>query len=215
VGMWFVDGRLLVDNTRNTGGNIGGGYRYFDAWTNRLWGVGVWYDIDDTHSETFHQIGASFETLGDSFDYRFNAYIPLDRTKQNAVAMTGFDLEAGIPVRGFESHNVRAFVGYYFFDVRNDYDVHGVSGRVEGNLLPNLSVQLEVTNDRMFDTNIVFGVSLFFGGDSVPAGRGGNVPYRAIRGQSPTFGGGYSAFGQPGRRIFDSMQRNHNIVVND
>lgn len=238
-GMWFVDGRLLLDNHTNSGGNIGAGYRYLDPWMNRLWGASLWYDVDDTHRETFHQVGISLESLGDFFDFRTNVYIPvgdteettgfsaaaarfsgrgilLDRTRFEEVAMTGLDIEGGVPVPGFEPYSLRAYAGYYFFDADGNPDLHGVSGRVEGYLLPNLSLQLELTHDRVFDTNLVFAVSVFFGGEAVPASSAGGLPYRAIRGQSPTYDGGVgvpvqSGFGRS--RLYDTVQRNYNVVV--
>jgi len=49
-------------------------------------------------------------------------------------------------------------------------------GRLEGQVTPNLSVQLSLTNDRVFDTNLVFGVCWTLPGGSQHHGGASATP---------------------------------------
>lgn len=79
----FLEGRLLVStDDGQLGGNLLVGHRLYNAKTNRTVGGYVAYDIRDTGDSVFNQLGAGLETLGETWDARVNAYIPIGGTRQ-------------------------------------------------------------------------------------------------------------------------------------
>ncbi|NER25337.1 MAG: hypothetical protein F6J96_32505 [Symploca sp. SIO1C2] len=86
----FLEGRLLLDNGANVGGNILVGYRAFNPELNRSFGGYIGYDNRDTGDSTFNQIGLGLESLGEIWDLRLNGYIPVGDTRQ-VVASSTFD----------------------------------------------------------------------------------------------------------------------------
>lgn len=219
--LWFFEPRFVLQNDGQVGGNLGLGYRFYDAHTDRVWGLNFWNDVDNTHRNFFYQTGVGFESLGDIFDFRANGYIPLgekekayghspiastrrfggrfilfDRDRFEEQAMTGFDLEGGVRLPGTfaREHDIRAYAGYYRYDSDGAPEFDGVSGRIEGNVTPNLLLQLIVTDDDVFDTNVIFGVSwAFSGGSNHVAG----LPNSARE------------------RIAQPVYRNYNVVVTE
>ena len=185
----FNDSRFVITNSGGLGGNLGFGYRFFEPETDRVYGGSLWYDIDNTRSLLFQQLGLSLETYGSDFDVRGNAYLPVGpETRQDSLlmvpgslafsgqnlvytqnrgwyaAMKGVDLEAGIPVPGSiaESIDLRVYGGGYFY--HNAYhDIPGVSTRARANVLPGLDLELQVTYDSFFETRAFAGVSWTFG----------------------------------------------------
>jgi trimeric autotransporter adhesin len=78
----YLIGRLLLDNDANLGGNVLFGYRVYQPTANRIYGAYLSYDNRDTGSNVFSQLGIGVETLGDIWDARLNAYIPLGDPRQ-------------------------------------------------------------------------------------------------------------------------------------
>ena len=96
----FLEGRLLLDNDAQLGGNILLGYRAFNPELNRSFGGYIGYDKRDTGDSTFHQIGLGLESLGEIWDFRLNGYLPVGDTRQVVASSTfdtGFQL-AGTPI---------------------------------------------------------------------------------------------------------------------
>ncbi len=86
----FLEGRLLVDNGAQLGGNILLGYRAFNPELNRSFGGYVGYDNRDTGDSTFNQIGLGLESLGEIWDFHLNGYLPVGDARQ-VVASSTFD----------------------------------------------------------------------------------------------------------------------------
>jgi hypothetical protein len=79
----FLEGRLLLSTENSlTSGNIILGHRFLSSKSNRLYGASIAYDTRDTGKSTFHQVGVGVEILGESWDIRANAYIPVGETRQ-------------------------------------------------------------------------------------------------------------------------------------
>ena len=69
-------GKLFEDDMRE--GNFALGYRQMQA---NGWNIGVWGGYDIRRSEfgnTFHQLAGGIEALSDRWDFRANAYLPLN-----------------------------------------------------------------------------------------------------------------------------------------
>ncbi|MGJ3246549.1 MAG: right-handed parallel beta-helix repeat-containing protein [Elainellaceae cyanobacterium] len=80
----FLEGRLLLDNSANLGGNLLLGHRSYSQTLDRLFGGYVAYDIRNTGNIVFHQLGLGIESLGEIWDFRANAYLPIGDTRQLA-----------------------------------------------------------------------------------------------------------------------------------
>lgn len=78
----FLEGRLLLDNSANVGGNLLLGYRTYSAASDRTFGGYVSYDNRNTGNSVFSQIGVGLESLGQRWDVRANAYFPVGDTRQ-------------------------------------------------------------------------------------------------------------------------------------
>jgi trimeric autotransporter adhesin len=98
----FVDGQVLLDNGGNFGGDVVLGYRAYDADKNRIWGGYVGFDHRQTDESSFNQIGLGVESLGRTWDFRANAYLPIGDTR-NLLDQTSFD-SGTQNVRGFQGH---------------------------------------------------------------------------------------------------------------
>ncbi|MBW4512021.1 MAG: right-handed parallel beta-helix repeat-containing protein [Scytonematopsis contorta HA4267-MV1] len=78
----FFQGKLLIDNNSNFGGNLVLGHRFYSPEDKLIVGGYVAYDMRDTDRNDFRQIGTGFEALSDFWDFRANAYIPVGNTRK-------------------------------------------------------------------------------------------------------------------------------------
>jgi hypothetical protein len=169
------------------GGNIVVGQRFYSPSRNRILGGYLSYDVRDTGNNVFHQIGAGFERLGDDWDLRVNAYLPVGntreqtslflsnpffqqnflvqgRTRQFEVAMGGFDVEAGGRLLRLGNGDLRGYAGVYYYGAVGSDDAFGIRGRLEARPTDNLRLGLSVQNDRLFDTKVVLSLGVNFPG---------------------------------------------------
>ncbi len=81
----FLEGRLSLSTEKSlVSGNVVLGHRFYSPNANRIFGGYIAYDARDTGKSSFNQIGAGVESLGESFDFRANAYIPVGDTRHLA-----------------------------------------------------------------------------------------------------------------------------------
>ncbi|NET55692.1 MAG: right-handed parallel beta-helix repeat-containing protein [Symploca sp. SIO2E6] len=78
----FLEGRLLLDNDTNISSNLILGHRFYDSQLQRIFGGYFAYDSRNTDSNSFHQLAAGWESLGEFWDFRTNVYIPIGDTRQ-------------------------------------------------------------------------------------------------------------------------------------
>ena len=193
--LFFADVRGFTDMSNGWGGNFGGGYRRYLPMFDRILGVNAYYDYDNTSGVLFREIGFGAESLGALYDIRANAYLPtgvssqtlgisningtqvfeahimkVDQLKQLANALHGFDSEIGFPLPGRISkrHDVRVFGGGYWFEGPNVSSFGGWKARIQANVVPSVAINLQVSDDAQFHTNVVFGASWTFGGYRQP-----------------------------------------------
>ena len=177
------------------GMNLGGGIRYYSERWDRIWGANVFYDYDNSSGGLFREVGFGFESLGSLLDVRANAYVPNGKTErllstelvqgsQHFVghqllydnlltfgdALRGADWELGIPIPGRipQRHDLRVFGGGYHYNGTSVQGFTGWKARAQLNVVQNLVVQLEVMNDKIFDTSVVFGATWTYGGFRQP-----------------------------------------------
>lgn len=209
-------GNVLVDNEGDFGFNAGVLYRSYVAEWDRTLGGYLFLDNRRESGTTFNQIGFGLETLGRSWDARTNVYIPVGDTRSGALslvvldtefvgrsilltqraryaeAMTGLESEIGGPLP-WMGDVLRGYLGGYFFN--SDHggdDAWGPMGRLEARLDDNVTLNVAVTHDDVFNTNVFFGAALYLPG-YLPA------PKRAIP--------------EPWARLAEPVFRRHNIVV--
>ncbi|MEI8018930.1 MAG: inverse autotransporter beta domain-containing protein [Schlesneria sp.] len=210
----FADVRGFESTRSRFGGNAGLGYRHLrDDW-NAWGGASVWYDADDTTSKLFQQIGLSFEGLIDRYELRSNVYLPISnsQTFSNSIsgekivgnqllygtavnqgtALRGVDFEVGysMPIR--DRHWLRGFVGGYHFEGGSKGNVDGFKMRVEGVYNNGVTAQLLYTNDQLYGSNLMAGISL-------------QLPYGN---NNPT-----SGWKQPTPSPFRFVERLYNVIV--
>lgn len=193
--LFFTDIRGFTDTKYGFGGNFGGGYRRYVPAIDRIFGVNAYYDYDNTSGALFREVGFGVESLGTLFDVRANAYFPtgntrsiqqivnlngtqvfaghnllVDQQKTVLNALRGFDTEIGFPIPGAlpERHDLRFFGGGYWFEGDQVKAFGGWKGRFQANVIPNVAINLQVSNDSMFHTNVVFGATWSFGGYKQP-----------------------------------------------
>ena len=213
----FSDMRFFVSDEGLIGGNAGFGYRYRLLDSDRFIGGSLWYDLDDTTGQLFHQIGLSLETYGSNWDFRTNFYLPVGKNEHDyglavvnqrfvdnrivydgsrtfGEAMEGLDLEFGVPfpTEFAASHRISANVGGYWFLGDVAPDIQGVKCRVEGNLTDHVAMQVEMTHDDTFGTNVMLGIAVEFPGGS----RRGDTDSQPFR-----------------RHANEFSRRNYNIIV--
>jgi hypothetical protein len=215
---FFSDIRGFVSNEALFGGNVGLGYRYLDEGMMSWYGGNVWYDIDDTSGELFHQVGFGLEAMIEVIELRTNFYIPVgetekqfsdgtlaarfvnnqllfDSTSRFGTAMKGLDFEVGsglpVPVGPFAS-DLRGYVGGYFFSGGDADNIAGFKLRAELDVNKSVTTQLLYTNDDEFGSNLMVGAQFEF-----PWGQ-----------RHPSAGWG-RAMPSP----FRFVERNYNVIV--
>jgi hypothetical protein len=217
TGLFFVELHGLLSDTALLGSNAGAGYRWYDPDRNRLVGINGFYDYRDSGQHSFHQLGLGLESLGEVWDCRTNLYLPIGQDQKETfavfsqpmlvghnillnklsaaqAAMLGVDLEVGRPLPGLGRYGFKGYVGGYHYQVEDSPQAFGVKGRLEARITDNLEVDLSVSNDRVFGTNVVCEVGLRFGG-------------RRTR--------SLAARGDVYSRRADPVERNHTIVLVD
>ncbi len=188
---WFFDGQGTLSDDFGGGFNAGLGYRVladtglgFDP--QRIFGVGFWTDGQSTNADNFFsQLGFSLESLGDSVDFRLNGSFPLARTQTSDPIQTsisnlsyvGYNLFAGTEDVTIDTalsvidgemakriHDLEAwaFIGGYQLG-GGGIDATGYRVGVRGYAVPDLALSLQVTDDDVYATNVMFGITWFVG----------------------------------------------------
>ncbi len=191
----FGDLRGFRGDNGRYGANMGLGFRqYVEGW-DKILGVNFFNDYDDTSGVLFRQMGFGAELYGERFDLRGNAYFPYgdqfkllntqlvsnsqrfsghnllyDIKNTFGTTLKGMDAEIGIPLPMpvARRHDLRVYAGGYHYESESTGAFNGWSGRLQGNIIPSLQVQLQLTHDPVFDTNVAFSVAWSYGGYRQP-----------------------------------------------
>ncbi len=188
---WFVDGQVTLNDESKVGYNVGVGYRWMTLpvfpWSpdrEKIAGISIWNDGSSAGGENFFpQVGVSAELLGDTWDFRANAYIPVGPTSQTRdfaptgnnvffgnllgaellgirdTALTGGEVEVARRIRDLDAW---AFGGAYAFD-GGGFDTAGGRYGLRGYVTSDILAQFQMTHDELFDTNAVVGLTWFIG----------------------------------------------------
>ncbi|MEW4488083.1 right-handed parallel beta-helix repeat-containing protein [Thalassoglobus sp. JC818] len=182
----FGELHALITDGGQVGFNVGGGYR--TPMRNGLIGIHGWFDDYETSYENrYRQFTTGLEYLSPFFDVRANGYIPVgdesnmlavsgfsnnpyfngnnivtDATGRIERSLAGWDLEAGGPVPGAMNW-LRGYAGIYQLSHDNDSTV-GFRGRAEARFMEGVNLNLVVSEDDEFGTNVNLGVEVRFRG---------------------------------------------------
>lgn len=188
---WFVDGQVTLNDESKVGYNVGVGYRWMTLpvfpWSpdrEKIAGLSIWSDGSSAGGENFFpQVGISAELLGDTWDFRANAYIPVGPESQTRdfrptgnnvffgnflgseligirdTALTGGEVEVARRIRDLDAW---VFGGAYGFD-GGGFDTAGGRYGLRGYVTPDILAQFQMTHDELFDTNAVVGLTWFIG----------------------------------------------------
>lgn len=212
----FADMRVLLEDGR-VGCNLGLGNRLYVERLNATIGGYGFYDNRNTGQRTVSQVSGGIDMLGDSYDLRFNGYVPLDTDSQlvatpltNAffvgnqlysnqlyvyeTALMGFDTEAGGRLFSIGVVDLWAFMGAYHYQGNNTKQAWGPRARLEARTGGMLNAQVAVANDRLFGTTVVFSVAANF-----PSSRPANS----------------NKLDQAVDRLADPIERTWNVVVHE
>lgn len=163
-------GRL--DNFSDPGASVVVGHRFYGEEGDRIHGGYLAYDLGNTGDSTFNQIGVGAETLGEVWDGRVNAYIPLEGRQEidsdNPAELTYEDplttveAEIGAKLHTFDNGGeVRAYGGPYYY---TDADTLGGRVGVSAEPINGVTVGASVQSDGIFDTQVGFSLNYQFGG---------------------------------------------------
>ncbi len=179
----FLDLRGHIFNDGKMAANAGLGIRYLCG--NRAWGLNSYYDYRNTHRYHYNQVGFGFESLGEIWDCRLNAYLPVGKkeshlyrthfhefkghsiilSSRKEVAMKGGNAEVGAHALRLKDYQLYAAAGPYYFE-REGKVAWGGEARVVATLFDYLRLQVSASYDKVFH-GIVQGEAAFtysFGG---------------------------------------------------
>jgi hypothetical protein len=181
-GLWFFDGQFdiledahnLGQQTLNFAANLGLGWRWLDPSDGQVYGLSAWYDTDRSHPEFVHQVSVGAEVLGEIWDWRTNGYFPVGTNREalsfnsagptldtRLASLTGCDIECGRRLPGWlgETGGVSAYGGWYYYRADRTLNTFGASLRLEAILSDNFSVEAKMSSDKLFGTNLAFGIT--------------------------------------------------------
>ncbi len=124
----FLDLRAHIFNNGEPAATAGAGLRYVNT---RTWGFNTYYDYRKTNRYHYNQVGLGLETLGETWDYRINGYLPVGK-KKSPFYHTKFDKFEGhfmklVRKQEFAMKGVNAEVGAHFFE-RKNIDFYAAAG---------------------------------------------------------------------------------------
>ncbi len=168
-GSWvpFLDIRGHIFNDGKPAVNGGMGLRYLAY--SRVWGLNTYYDYRKTHKFHYNQVGFGLESLGEIWDFRLNAYVPVGKkdshlfhthfsefkhhsiilSSKKEIAMKGANAEAAAHVLRKENYKLYVAAGPYYFEHEGRV-AWGGEGRVALTLFDYLRLQVSGSGDKVF-----------------------------------------------------------------
>jgi len=179
----------------NNGWLAGGGAGYRRVVSDRILGG---YLLADYNTSQEHlnvlTINPGFESLGEVWDFRANAYFPINGRKINTLGWAyadfgisdylqatghtlrdqqlvnytetgpGADIEIGAAPKTLKKLHLKAYLGGYYFHMPDAGGVTGVEARVEYKLNHYTSLEVKDTYDHLRHNTTTIGIKFNFGG---------------------------------------------------
>jgi hypothetical protein len=177
--VWFVEPRLLLTDQGRGGLNLGLGQKAYYPDLDRVFSLSGWWDFDSGHNNDYHQVGLSFEMIGQNMSLRSNAYFVVSRDEHRVgtsnigspiptddgrlvqrqilfteVAYNQADLEISMPIPLVGDYGWEWGGGAYWLFGSDGREGTGVKGRIESQVTEDLWVNALISNDPVFDTNV-------------------------------------------------------------
>ena len=177
--IFFADGRAYVTTSGRTGGSVGFGANTYDEFLDRIFGVSGWWNYDDGNARSYQQVGFSINSIGRWFEWSLSGYLPytrdrfqlsetvdtsnprfsgnnvvFDRFQVFETAFRGVEAEVGGPMPILGRYGWSGYIGGYFWSSNDDTDAGGFKARFAANVSRDLTMGIEVSNDRLFGTNV-------------------------------------------------------------
>ncbi len=190
-GYFFGDSRIVGTNDADLAWSFGSGYRHYFLAPDIVVGGYGYFDRDQTTGAHFKSWSLGGEVLAHGWEARGNYYRPFGETSEMvgtridqgsaafvgnnitfnrintfAEALEGFDAEVGMLLPGdiSERFDLRAFGGGYYYQGENIEGFAGFSTRLQADIADMLELNLKLTDDELFHTNVSFNAVVHFGG---------------------------------------------------
>ena len=187
-GLTFLDTAVRINSTGDLGGTVTLGQRFLRG--KLVLGGHLSYDVRDTGSNTFNQLGLGIEAFGDKWDLHLNGYLPVGDTQQSAGSISsgqasatqfqgnqlvvvttggseflesawgGVDFDAGMQLTGWEDWGQLWGYGGVYYHG----DAIGGRLRLDHRVQESLRLGLGVQSDDNFGTRGFFSVGFSWGG---------------------------------------------------
>jgi hypothetical protein len=178
--MPFLDLRGHVFNDGKLAANAGLGARATLGC--RVYGLNAYYDYRNSHHKGYNQVGAGLETLGDTWDFRVNGYLPVGKKVSKAYdvefaefsghsilvnrkfryAMKGIDAEAGFHFGKTSNFDFYAAAGPYYFKGDMGKAAFGGKARLAASFKEYITVEVSDSYDAVFHNNVQGQLTLSF-----------------------------------------------------
>lgn len=166
----FIDDRGYRFEHSQWGYSLGIGARRFLC-DGHIIGANLYFDYFRTQlGNSFNRIGIGLEYLGPCWDFRLNAYLPLEYeikrfnfrtiTNGNGAFLTifdseaprsrGFDAEIGVPLFSYCNNRLYAATGTYFYDRIGVSDFWGGYARLELDIGYFITLHARTSYDRIY-----------------------------------------------------------------
>lgn len=152
--------------------SAGLGARMLDRNSQRIWGANVYYDYMEARYGGFNQIGIGLESLGTSFDFRINGYLPLKTSQKSSLDKTfypggfgylaqekefsykGIDAEVGYHIWENCNFGIYGAIGPYYYHNSGLPKVYGGQFRLELSFLDYLTLEGAFSDDNHYHAQI-------------------------------------------------------------
>lgn len=181
-----LEGRI----TNIGGGGASGAVHRRYAHGETIFGAGAFYDLSQSENEfLYQQTGVSLEAMHGPWSLRANGYIPLgDRghsiTQADSIlagtffyqgnnivadaiaqqveetSFGGVELELSQAIYSIDNE---LYIGYYHLQNESGVTADGFKGGFRGFVLPALAVNITISDDDVFGTNVYGGFTWYFG----------------------------------------------------
>jgi hypothetical protein len=183
-GLLMIDGGARITNDSDAGFTVGLHHRMIAG--GLIVGTGAFYDFQ----HEFQQGSLAFELFSENWSFRTNGYLVLGDDietesefettqatniffqgnniladnllleEEHQVALSGADIELA---RQTGWHASELFVGGYVLDGKLGQNTVGAKGGVRGFLAPDLTANVNVCHDDLFDTSVYGGITWYIG----------------------------------------------------
>ncbi len=171
--MPFAEMRGHVFNNGKIALNVGGGLR--KQIKKRVYGINTYYDFRKTKKMDYNQFAVGAETLGESWDFRINGYIPFaekitgpDQYDMYQSAMRGGDISCGYHFSKADFIDMSLLGGFYYYREKIGPNFAGISSGFRCRFKEYFTFAIGASYDSIFKSRLQYliGFTIPFGQES-------------------------------------------------